>query len=259
MPLSTRPRAVLIDLAGVLHDGDRAIPGSAAALTRLRDAGFALRFLTNTTRNPRASLHRLLTGLGFDLAIDEIQTAAQATRSFVEHHGLKPYYLVHPALDAEMGSSDPHPDTLVLGDAGPRFDYDHLNRAFRLLMDGARFLAMARNRYFKEPDGLSLDMGAFVTGLEFSSGKTAEILGKPAAPFFETALAELGVAARDAVLIGDDLHADIGGAQGAGIAGILVRTGKFRPGDDRDPAITPALVADDFATAVEALLALPPA
>lgn len=257
MPLATRPRAVLIDLAGVLHDGDHEIAGSRAALARLRAAGVPLRFLTNTTRSPRATIHQLLSGLGFALQLDEIQTAAQATRSFVELHGLKPHYLVHPALDAEMGASDPNPDTLVLGDAGPRFNYENLNRAFRLVMGGARFLAMARNRYFKEPDGLSLDMGAFVTGLEFSSGRKAEILGKPAAAFFETGLAELGVAASDAVLIGDDLHDDIGGAQAAGLKGILVRTGKFRPADEQDAAVRPALIADDFAAAVDRLLTLP--
>ena len=104
---------------------------------------------------------------------------------------------------------------------GPHFTYPILNHAFRLLMEGVPLMAMARNRYFMEPDGLSLDMGAFVTGLEYSAGVTAEITGKPAPAFFAAALAELGVAAADTVLIGDDLSDDIGGAQAAGIPGIL--------------------------------------
>jgi phosphoglycolate phosphatase-like HAD superfamily hydrolase len=53
MHLPAHPKAILIDLAGVLHVGDQVIPGSVDALARLRDAGLPLLFLTNTTRTPR--------------------------------------------------------------------------------------------------------------------------------------------------------------------------------------------------------------
>ena len=247
-------RAVLIDLAGVLHTGDQALPGAVAALERLRASGRALRFLTNTTRTPSAVLVRRLQAMGFALAPDELQTAALAARSLVRARGLKPLWLVHPDIADEIGPSAAEPDAVVLGDMGPHFTYDGLNRAFRLLMRGLPLLAMARNRYFMEADGLSLDMGAFVAGLEYSTGVTAEITGKPSTAFFAAALAELGVGAADAVLVGDDLVDDIGGAQAAGIRGVLVRTGKFRPGDDAHPDIRPAAVVDDFAAAVDALL-----
>lgn len=252
--LPATPKAVLIDLAGVLHVGDQAIPGAVDALARLRAAGLPLRFLTNTTRSPRQAIVDLLVGLGFDVAADEVQTAALATRHLVQSRGLRPHWLVHPDIAAEMGPSDPNPDVVVLGDAGPHFTFDGLNHAFRLLMTGCPLIAMARNRYFKEPDGLTLDLGAFVAALEYGAGVTAEIVGKPAAPFFLGPLAELDVAPGEAVLIGDDLRDDIGGAQAVGIPGILVRTGKFRPGDEADPTVRPALVVDDFGAAVAVLL-----
>lgn len=254
--LARRPQAVLIDLAGVLHVGEQAIAGSVAALARLRAAGLPLRFLTNTTRTPRRALVAKLRRMGFELAEEELHTAPHAAQRVVAERGLKPLYLIHPDLAAEMGPSAAAPDAVVMGDMGPYLDYAQLNAAFRLLMAGAPFIAMAKNRYFMEEDGLSLDMGAFVTGLEFSSGREAEIVGKPAASFFHTALAELGVAPADALVIGDDLHDDVGAAIRAGIPAVLVRTGKFRAGDDADPAIRPNLVADDFAAAVERLLAL---
>jgi len=253
MTLHHPPQAVLIDLAGVLHTGNQALPGAVAALARLRRSGLPLRFLTNTTRSPSASVVAQLRRMGFDLDAGELQTAVLATRKLVELRGLKPHYLVHPDIAAEIGASSAQPDSVVLGDAGAFFSYEALNTAFRLLMAGLPFLAMARNRYFMEEDGLSLDMGAYVVGLEYSSGSQAEIIGKPARPFFETALAELGIAAADAVLIGDDLADDIGGGQSAGIPGILVRTGKFRPEDEHHPTIRPDLVVDDFAAAVAAL------
>ena len=113
---------------------------------------------------------------------------------------------------------------------------------------------MARNRYFQEPDGLTLDLGAFVAALEYGAGVRAEVVGKPAAPFFLGALAELGVVPGEAVLIGDDLRDDIGGAQAVGIPGVLVRTGKFRLADESAGDIRAARVVDDFAAAVALLL-----
>ena len=254
MALKTSPRAVLIDLAGVLHTGDDALPGAVLALDRLRASGVRLRFLTNTTRTPSPVLFAKLQRMGFTLAAAEIQTAALAARTLVRQRGWQPLWLVHPDIAGEMGDSHPEPNVVVLGDMGPHYTYALLNQAFRLLMQGLPLLAMARNRYFMEPDGLSLDMGAFVTGLEYSAGIQAEVTGKPAPAFFAAALAELGVTAAEAVLIGDDLSDDIGGAQDAGIAGILVRTGKFREGDDAHPVIRPAMVVDDFAAAVTALV-----
>jgi HAD superfamily hydrolase (TIGR01458 family) len=192
--------------------------------------------------------------MGFSLARSEIQTAALAARTLVRSRQLRPLWLVHPDIAEEMGESADDPDIVVLGDMGSHFTYPILNHAFRLLMQGVPLMAMARNRYFMEPDGLSLDMGAFVAGLEYSAGVKAEITGKPAPAFFAAALDELGLAAADTVLIGDDLSDDIGGAQAVGIPGILVRTGKFRAGDDANPEIRPAAVFDDFAAAVDAII-----
>jgi HAD superfamily hydrolase (TIGR01458 family) len=248
------PKAVLIDLAGVLHTGDEALPGAVRALDRLRMSGLPLRFLTNTTRTPSTILFAKLQRMGFTLAASEIQTAALAARTLVRSRGLRPLWLIHPDIAAEMGENDPEPNVVVLGDMGTHFTYPILNHAFRLLMEGLPLMAMARNRYFMESDGLSLDMGAFVAGLEYSAGITAEITGKPAPAFFNAALAELGIAPAQAVLIGDDLSDDIGGAQAAGIPGILVRTGKFRAGDDAHPEIRPAAIYDDFSAVVDALL-----
>jgi HAD superfamily hydrolase (TIGR01458 family) len=254
MQLPAVPKAVLVDLAGVLYVGEQALPGARAALARLRASGLAVHFLTNTTRSPRSAVVALLQRLGFAIDAHEIHTAARATRDVVAHRGLHPHYLVHPDIAAEMGASHATPDAVVVGDAGPHFTFERLNAAFRLLMEGLPLIAMARNRYFREADGLTLDAGAFICALEYAAGVRAEVIGKPASPFFLAALEALGAAPATAVLIGDDLHDDIGGAQRAGIPAILVRTGKYRTADEADPAVRPAHVADDFAAAVDAIL-----
>jgi ribonucleotide monophosphatase NagD (HAD superfamily) len=74
-----------------------------------------------------------------------------------------------------------------------------------------------------------LDGGAFLLGLEAAASVTAEVVGKPAPGFFTSALSRLYVDAAEAVMIGDDIDADVLGAQRLGITGMLVKTGKFLP------------------------------
>ena len=47
-------------------------------------------------------------------------------------------------------------------------------------------------------------------------------------------------------MVGDDIHSDVLGAQDAGIPGVLVRTGKFRPSDLEDDGAQPEHVLEDI-------------
>jgi len=145
---------------------------------------------------------------------------------------------------ADLSNDDP--DAVVVGDAGEAFTYEALNEAFGFLLDGATLLAMGDNRYFRGESGMCLDQGPFVRLLEHAAGVEAEVLGKPSRDFFQAVLDDMSVSADRAVMIGDDLHGDVGGAQAAGLAGVLVRTGKFRPDDARDADVKPDHIADDF-------------
>jgi ribonucleotide monophosphatase NagD (HAD superfamily) len=92
-----------------------------------------------------------------------------------------------------------------------------------------------------------LDLGAFAAALEYASGREAVLAGKPAVEFFTAALASLGVAPAEAAVIGDDLESDVAGGQAAGMKGILVRTGKFRPEDAARSGIRPDATLDSLA------------
>ncbi|XP_045102925.1 haloacid dehalogenase-like hydrolase domain-containing protein 2 isoform X2 [Portunus trituberculatus] len=124
----------------------------------------------------------------------------------------------------------------------------------RLLLDGAPLIAIHKARYYKRGDGLALGPGAFVSGLEYSSGCKAEVVGKPEAAFFHSALQDLGCTPDQAVMIGDDMHDDVCGAMKAGLAGILVKTGKYRLGDEGQAEPSPSYVAEDFPQAVDFII-----
>jgi HAD superfamily hydrolase (TIGR01458 family) len=241
----TAYRGILLDLDGVLYVGREPLTGAATALARLRDAGLPLGFVTNTTRRSRRIIRADLGAMGFAIADAELFTPARAACDWIAARGLAPYLLIHPGLAEDFdGVPAGGEDAVVVGDAGEGFTYAALNTAFRLLMRGAPLLALAANRYFREADGLSLDAGPFVAALEHASGTRALLFGKPAPAFFHAAVAGLGCAPDEAVMIGDDVEADVNGAIAAGLAGILVRTGKYRPEDEKRADARAVVVVD---------------
>jgi HAD superfamily hydrolase (TIGR01458 family) len=250
-------RAVLLDLAGVVYQGEQPLPGAVQAVTDLRNAGLRLRFLTNTTRTPRRGLLSRLNGMGISLADEELFTPAQAARTWLAAKGLKAHLLIHPALQEDFANLRASgPEAVVIGDAADGFTYAALNAVFRKLLAGAEFLALARNRSFKDEDGeLSLDTGAFVAALEYATQREAVVLGKPAPDFFRAALASMACDGKEAVMVGDDAEADVAGALTAGLgAALLVRTGKYRPGDEMRVAPAPTDTVADLAAAAEWIL-----
>jgi HAD superfamily hydrolase (TIGR01458 family) len=254
-------RGVLLDLAGVIYEGENALPGALDAIDRLRHAGLSLRFVTNTTRMTKNMVLQRLSRLGLDLAENELFTPAQAVREWLARNDCSPSLLVHPDLAAEFeGISVGAHRAVVVGDAGEAFDYVGLNRAFRELIDGAQLIALAKNRSFKDTDGLlSLDAGAFVAALEFASQRTALVFGKPAPGFFEAALTSMDCPPKHAVMVGDDAEADVAGALRAGLGGaVLVRTGKYRPGDEERFDPPPTMTVESLSAAAHWIVAHSP-
>ncbi len=250
-------KGVLLDIGGVVYVGEAALPGAVEAVTRLMAAGLPVRCVTNTTRTPLAGIVERLQRLGLDIGADDVFTPARAARAYIETHNLAPHLLVHPSLEPELsGHGGGAGEAVVIGDAGDGFSYAAMNAAFRKLMGGAAFVALAANRTFKDGDGeLSIDCGAFVAALEYATGTKAIVLGKPAPGFFEAAAASMDCALADVAMIGDDAEADVAGALDAGVkAGILVRSGKYLEGDETRYAPRPTLVRDSLAGAAEWIL-----
>lgn len=244
-------RALLLDLEGTVFQSGALIPGAAGALAAAERRGIAWRFVTNATSRPRTVLLRELSKMGLEVPADRLFTGPRAARSLLLARGwTRCHFLVRPALLEDFEGITPveaGADAVVLGDLGEEMTYDRLNRAFRLLLDGAELVTLARNRYWQAENGLMLDSGPFAAALEHASGKAAVLAGKPSRAFFEAALASTGVPASEAAVVGDDLESDVGGAQSAGMQGILVRTGKYREGDLGRSRVSPDAVLASLA------------
>jgi HAD superfamily hydrolase (TIGR01458 family) len=246
-----RLQALLLDLDGVLYVEDEPVPGARAAVAALRRSGIALRFVTNTTSKPRRLILERLAGLGFDATADELSTPAALAVSHCRARGRRrALLLVRDDVKEDFAGLEEVADdveAVVVGDLGEQFDYTVLNRAFGCLMDGAELVALQKNRYWMRPEGLALDVGPFVAALEYAARREAFVVGKPSRDFFLTILAGLGVAPADAAMVGDDVESDVGGALAAGLAGILVRTGKYRDDALRAAGVEPTEIIDSIA------------
>ncbi|HWV15641.1 MAG TPA: TIGR01458 family HAD-type hydrolase [Cellvibrio sp.] len=258
------PKLILLDLDGTLYIGHEAIAGAIAAIVQLRERNIPLRFLTNTTTKSHSQLLAQLRGLGFALAGEELISAPAAAR--LELHSLQQslarplriWPVVADSIKADFSEfawDEQSPDYIVLGDIGERWDLDLINRLFNAMHSGAELIALHKNRFWQTGQGLNADIGFFVAGLEYVCSKTARVMGKPNADFFQRVLDSAGVSASDALMVGDDIDSDVGGAQQAGMRGCLVKTGKFRQAYFAQSSVKPDLLLDSIADLPDVLAA----
>ena len=247
--------AILVDIDGVLHVSGEPIPGAAEGVERLRADGHALRFVTNNTTRARARLAEELRAIGVPIEEDEIETTPLAAGKLLAGQRVLALVMaaIRPDLERSAALVDSGADAVLLGGADETeeteriFAYSNLSRAFAELENGARLVCLHRNRWWQTSRGPLLDAGAFVAGLEYAAGVEAEVVGKPTRAYFEAALGELDVKPGDAVMVGDDIEADIGGAKAIGMRAVLVRTGKFREDTLAASEQSPDAVLDSIA------------
>jgi HAD superfamily hydrolase (TIGR01458 family) len=250
-------KGILFDLDGVLYVGSRAIEGAVQAIDKIRASQIPCRFITNTSTLSLVSLQKKINALGFSIPVGEIISAPQAALLYLKHQQeMNPQReIVCRLLLADdvkkdfkdIRQSDAAADYIVIGDIGDAWSYQLLNELFNCLMNGTKLIAIHKNRFWQTELGLQMDIGGFVDALEYASGVKAMLIGKPSADFFQAALNDIRLNAREVAIVGDDIDADVGGGQQAGLKGILVKTGKYRQNYTESSKIRPDLIIDSIA------------
>ncbi|RWS04567.1 haloacid dehalogenase-like hydrolase domain-containing protein 2, partial [Dinothrombium tinctorium] len=223
-------------------------------------AGLKVRFATNTTKESQCFLWSRLQTLGFNIAVDEIFTSLTCARQLVVEQNLKPYLLLEEsAMDdfnkwVDVNIDPEKANAVVVGLAPSKFHYEYLNTAFRILQKGASLVAIHKGRYYRRKDGMALGPGPFVTALEYSSDVKSVVVGKPEATFFAKAIQPFACEPDEVVMIGDDVRDDIGGAQAIGMTGMLVKTGKYRNGDENKIDPKPDFIFENVVNAIDSVI-----
>jgi glycerol-1-phosphatase len=257
-PLLRSYDQVILDLDGCVWVGDEPVDGSVDAIAALRAAGKRIAFATNNGWHAGEDHVAKLWGMGVQASLADVVTVGgamqhllaetrpgasafvigtEAMRRHVADAGLKVMNRTDLASRADVvvvsGTDDVH--------------YADLRDAALAVGRGASFLATGRDPTLPMPDGHWPGTGAILAAVETASGRTAEIVGKPSARLFETALDRLGDGST--LVIGDRLDSDIAAAAAAGLDGALVLTGGETPEPPPDGP-QPVTVAADLAELV---------
>ncbi len=243
---------VILDLDGTLYVDHQVVTGASHTIKTLRDRGYQLRFMTNTTTKSHTQLLQQLHHFGFDVAHNELVSAPQAALQYLQQqmhrHPIKIWSVVSDNISPDFAAfqqDDEQPDYVVLGDIGEAWNLSLINRIFNAVQNGAQLIALHQNKFWQTHNQLHVDIGFFVAGLQFVTGRKALVMGKPSLACFEQVLASADCIAADALLVGDDIDSDVGGAQMLGIQTALVQTGKYRAQYAAQSTIQPDLVLSD--------------
>ena len=247
--------SILFDLDGVFYQGDQPVEGGAEVASWVKKNNIAHLFITNTSSVPRKVLVTRLAKFGIHTDDTHILTPAVATANWLKTnaHAHNIALFIPEATQIEFegfslwhGNNTPV-EAVIVGDLGERWTFDILNQAFRLLMQQPQpqLIALGMTRYWQAEDGLRLDVAPFVAALEHATGIQAQVIGKPASAFYQAALDILKTEPEETIMIGDDIRGDVAGAQSAGMQGILVKTGKYRP-EDMQQGIQPNAILNSI-------------
>lgn len=246
-------RAVLFDIDGTLFTGMTPLPGAADAIRYLQDRRIPYRYISNGTRRARTTVLEKLLHLGIPVREDEIITPAIAAVRYLKELGKHECTLLSCGDVADdftnsgiVLSADA--DVIVVGDAGENFSYASMTRIFRQMVKGADLIALEKDRYWMAHDGLALGAGPFIAGLEYATGTSSILIGKPSSEFFHMALKSMSAEPETTLMIGDDISTDIGGGGSAGLLTVLVMTGKFRPDNLNHAERKPDMVIPSIAS-----------
>jgi Predicted sugar phosphatases of the HAD superfamily len=239
-------RGFVLDADGVLVLKSAALPGSMEAVASLMERGIPFRVVTNFSALHRETLAAWFGRGGLTIDPKRIITGTSAAAAYTAaRHAGRPLFVLAAAdalrefdgqqlltADAADAATPGTVAAVVVGDAGDDLSFRNMDVAFRLVRGGAELLSMHRNPWWLTLKGETLDAGAYVVGLEFATGRSALILGKPSPTVFRQAvaglIADLGerLPRSSFAMVGDDLRADVAAAQRVGMKGILVLSGK---------------------------------
>jgi len=230
-PLAAGYDQFILDLDGCVWVGGEPTPGVVEALDELRGLGKLLAFATNNSFESTEDLVAQLWKIGARASVRDVVTVGGAMqhRLAETRSGRTAFVIGTPAMrrhvaDAGLrvlnGTDLASRAEIVLVAGTDRVDYDDLRTATLAVRRGADLLATARDPVYPQPDGLWPGTGALLAAVEYATGATAEIVGKPEPQLFLTALDRLGEGRT--LVVGDRVGSDLAAAAAAKLDAALV-------------------------------------
>jgi HAD superfamily hydrolase (TIGR01457 family) len=257
MVIADAYECLLIDLDGVLYRGDEAVPGAPEAMASIRARGRSVVFITNNSSRTPKQVAAKLEAMGIAAAPSEVVTSALATAELLARRGGGSAFVigqdgVRSALEGAgvlVAEGEPERADYVVVGFDASADYAKLKHASLLVQRGAALVATNPDGSFPSSDGLWPGAGALLAVVTTTTGATAEVVGKPYAPLFETARRRAGGGVP--LVVGDRLDTDIAGAAALGWDSLLVLSGVSTLADLEGSELRPTFVGADLSALLQ--------
>lgn len=251
--MQAKIKGIIFDIDGVLEYQGKVYPEAVRTIEALRDRGIVIRILTNSTLKSRKSCAEKLRQYGFLVYDNEVITASHATATYLKAKNPRSCWVMLEEGGLEEFRGFPmdmeSPEYIVVGDNRSKFDFEHLNKALRLLLKGSVLIGMQSELTDTSLGEPELNVGSWVKMLELASGVKATYIGKPSKYVFDLTLKTMGLGKNEVAMIGDQISTDIKGAKAFGIRSILIKTGEY---DEKE--LDGRVVPDDLINSISEVL-----
>jgi NagD protein len=249
----------LMDMDGVIVREEHLVPGADRFIGRLKEAGCPFLILTNNSIYTPRDLAARLRVIGLDVDDHDIWTSALATARFLADqrpHG-SAYVLGEAGLttalyEAGYTQTDHDPDYVVIGETRT-YSFERIQRAIRLIENGARFIATNPDPTGPSPEGPIPATGAVAALISHATGVEPYFVGKPNPLMMRSALNAIDAHSESTMMIGDRMDTDVISGLEAGMQTVLVLTGiTDRAAAERFP-YRPTRIVDSVADLIEGI------
>lgn len=244
----------LFDIDGVFIIGksDPIFLGGRKLLERLIAQGKKFAFITNNTTHPREKVAQLLKRYSLPVKAEQIWTAVDVTFHYIKNkfgNSVEVFILGEPPiieLAKKQGfivKEDGSDVDLVIVCLDRGVTYKKLTVALNAILKGAKLIACHKNQRWLSENGIEPSVGPFVAFLEYAAGiNNSEVVGKPSPLIYKEVCKYYNIAPEKALMIGDDLIADIKGAKEAGLHTVLVLSGLTKKDEIQYFPLTPDII-----------------
>jgi 4-nitrophenyl phosphatase len=223
-------RGIISDLDGVAYRGDTAIPSSVRAFRAWQQQGVPYAFVTNNSTKSAAQFAAKLTSIGIPAEPRQVFNTISAVTALLARRwpqGTPVFAIGEQALLAAIEAAgydltSESPEVVVLG-FDSTLDYAKLRTAIRAALAGAAIIATNPDVLTPVHDGYDPCVGVLTAAVVAAVPSVNPIVvGKPHPFLIEQALAYLGTAKHETIMIGDQIATDIAAGKAAGLRSILL-------------------------------------
>ncbi|MBE6655272.1 MAG: HAD-IIA family hydrolase [Ruminococcaceae bacterium] len=252
-PISQK-KLFFLDMDGTIYLDKTVFPDTIPFLTAVKERGAHYLYLTNNSSRSVKAYVEKLAAMGIAATEDEFLTSTDATIVYLKAHypeDTKMYVFGTTSFRDQLNSAGIRTVTELADDVkvlvmgfDTELTFGKLEDACILLGRGVDYIATNPDYVCPTWYGSVPDCGSIAGILKTATGREPRFIGKPNPEMLLLALEKTGLAAEDALMIGDRVYTDIASGVNAGVDTVLVLSGEGTVEDAEASEKKPTYIMD---------------